>query len=82
VRLTDTTLFDEAVATTPHSGELLFEKSAARALSLAMPVVRLERPPIAVEGPGFLDVTYNLRAEQDSDSAMLTAVLKGAQETF
>jgi hypothetical protein len=42
----------------------------------------MERPPIAVEGPGFLDVTYNLRAEQDSDSAMLTAVLKGAQETF
>jgi hypothetical protein len=82
VRLTDTTLFDEAVATTPHAGELLFEKSAARSLSLAMPIVRMERPPIAVEGPGFLDVTYNLRAEQDSDSAMLTAVLKGAQETF
>jgi hypothetical protein len=82
VRLTDTTLFDEAVATTPHAGELLFEKSAARSLSLAMPVVRLERPPIAVEGPGFLDVTYNLRAEQDSDSAMLTAVLKSAQEAF
>jgi hypothetical protein len=82
VRLTDTTLFDEAVATTPHAGELLFEKSAARSLSLSMPIVRLELPPIAVEGPGFLDVTYNLRAEQDSDSAMLTAVLKGAQETF
>jgi hypothetical protein len=47
-----------------------------------MPIVRLERPPIAAEGPGFLDVTYNLRAEQDSGSAMLTAVLKGAQETF
>ena len=82
VRLTDTALFDEAVATTPHAGELLFEKSAVRSLSLAMPIVRLERPPIAVDGPGFLDVTYNLRAEQDSDFAMLTAVLKGAQETF
>jgi hypothetical protein len=61
VRLTDTTLFDEAVATTPHAGELPFEKSADRSLSLAMPIVRLERPPIAVEGPGFLDVTYNQR---------------------
>ena len=39
-------------------------------------------PPIVVEGPGFLDVTYNLRAEQDGNSAMLTAVLKGGQETF
>jgi hypothetical protein len=82
VRLTDTTLFDEAVAATPHAGELLFEKSANRSLSLLMPIVRMERPPIAVEGPGFLDVTYNLRAEQDSDTAMLTAVLKGAQEAF
>ena len=45
-------------------------------------IATTSRPPIAIEGPGFLDVTYNLRAEQDSDSAMLTAVLKGAQETF
>jgi hypothetical protein len=82
VRLTDATLFDEAIANTPHEGELLFEKSATRALSFVMPTLRPERPPVPNEGPGFLDVTYSLRGEQTSDEPMLTATLKNGVESF
>lgn len=83
VRLTDTTLLDEAIAETAHVGELLFRKSATRLLAWKMPYVRMERPPIPNEGPGFVDVTYNLRAEQGEDTtaeagAMLECTLKGA----
>jgi len=82
LRLRDTTLQAAAIAGTTHAGELLFQKSATRLLSWAMPIVRLERTGIANEGPGFIDVTFNLRAEQDASGAALTATLKGGVETF
>lgn len=82
MRFENMTLFDAAVAGTSHAGELLFEKSADRSLSWAMPAVRLERVGVPNEGPGGIDVTFNLRAEQMADAPMLTSVLKGGEETF
>ena len=82
VRLTDKTLWDAATAGTPHAGELLFQKSASRLLSLAMPIVTMEKPQVTTEGPGFIDVSYSLYAEQSDSAPALTATLKSGQETF
>lgn len=82
MRLRDMTLVDAALAKTAHAGELLFAKSATRSLSFAMPNVLLERPEINNEGPGGIDVTFNLRAHQDADDPMLTVTLKGAVDDY
>jgi hypothetical protein len=82
MRFRDTTLQAQAIAGTTHAGELLFQKSATRSLSWSMPIVRLEPAGIPNEGPGFIDQTFTLRAEQDASAAALTAVLKGGVETF
>lgn len=82
LRFRDTTLAAAAIAGTAHAGELLFQQSASRSLSLAAPIVKLERVGLPNEGPGFTDITFNLRAEQDDSDAMLTATLKGGVETF
>lgn len=82
MRFRDTTLLSAAEAQTPHAGELLFQKSSARSLSFAMPVVRLERAGIQNEGPDGIDVTFNLRAEQTDSAPMVTATLKSAISTY
>lgn len=82
MRLRDMTLVSAAQAGTSHAGELLFQKSSTRLLSWAMPKVRLERPEINNEGPGGIDVTFNLRAEQTEDAPMLTVTLKGGVDDY
>lgn len=82
LRLRDLTLVNAAEAGTAHAGELLFQKSSVRLLKFEMPVVRLERPSLPVEGPDGIDVTFNMRAEQSDSAPMVTATLKGGVATY
>lgn len=82
LRFRNSTLYDAAIAGTSHAGEILFQKSANRSLSWAMPVVRLERTGVPTEGPGGIEQTFNLRAEQTDAAAMLTVTLKGGVATY
>ena len=82
LRFRDTTLYEAAIAGTRHAGELSFTKSAARSLTLAMASVKLARTGVPNEGPGFIDQTFNLRAEQTASAAMLVATLKSAIATL
>lgn len=82
LRFRDTTLYDAAIAETPHAGELLFQASAARSLKYAMPNVRIERVGIPIDGPGFIDQTFNFRCHQDASNPMTTVTLKGAVASY
>lgn len=82
LRFRDMTLYDAAVAGTRHAGEVLFQKTADRSLKLAMASVKLARSGVSVEGPGFIDQTFNLRAEQTASAAMMVATLKSAIATL
>lgn len=68
-------LYDAARAGTPFALELLWEKTAARSLSLAAPVVYLDPVGLPVTGPGRVEMTFNFNAEQSESDPMLTATL-------
>jgi hypothetical protein len=55
---------------------LLWQKSAARSLSLQAGRVRLEPTGVPVNGPGRIEQNFNFVAAQSGSAAMLTAVLK------
>jgi hypothetical protein len=69
-------LYDQAKAGTPFAMEILWQRTAARLLSLAAPVVRLDPIGLPVSGPGRIEMNFSFRAEQSDSAAMLTAVLK------
>jgi len=82
LRIRDRTIYDAAADGTLHAGEMLWQKSATRSLSWAMPKVKLQKTGLPNEGPGFIDQTFNLRCHQDASAPMLTATLKSAIAAF
>lgn len=76
MRFLDATYYDIAVAGTAFAGEILWTKSASRSLSLAMPIMHLERMGVPVSGPGGIKQNFNFWCEQDATNPMVTAVLK------
>jgi hypothetical protein len=89
LRFTDSTYYDLATAGiagtsigTAFSGELLWQKSASRSLSLLASSMRLEAAAPPVDGPGKITQTFNFRSEQSSATAMLVATLKSSISTY
>jgi hypothetical protein len=82
LRFTDSTYYDLAVAGTPFTGEMLWSKSASRSLSLYATAMRLEPVGIPIQGPGRIQQTFNFRAEQTADAAMLVATLKSSVPSY
>lgn len=76
LRFRTAAMFDLAKAKTPFAFELLWQKSAARSLSLQAGRVRLEPTGVPVNGPGRIEQNFNFVAAQSGSAAMLTAVLK------
>jgi hypothetical protein len=82
LRFADATYYDLAVAGTAFSGEMLWQKSPARSLSLLAANMRLEPVGIPIEGPGRIQQTFNFRAEQSVTEPMLVATLKSSVESY
>jgi hypothetical protein len=82
LRFADATYYDLAVAGTAFSGEMLWQKSPARSLSLLAANMRLEPVGIPIEGPGRIQQTFNFRAEQSDTEPMLMATLKSSVESY
>jgi hypothetical protein len=82
VRFKDATYHDLGISGATFSGELLWQVSSVRSLSLLAPLMRIERTPIEVQGPGGIDVSFPFRCEADATNPMLTATLKSAVATF
>jgi hypothetical protein len=68
-------LYDGARAGTAYALELLWEKAAARSLSIAAPIVKLDPIGLPVSGPGRVEMAFNFRAEQGA-AAMVAVTLK------
>jgi hypothetical protein len=81
-RFKTATLHDLGIAASAFKGELLWQVSAARSLSLVAEAMRIERVPVEVAGPGGIDVTFPFRAEATADDAMLVATLKSPTAVF
>ena len=76
------TLDTAAIAGTEHAGELLYQKTSVRSLSLAMPLVRLERAAEEISNRGVIEQTFKLHARQNESNPLLTATLKGALASY
>jgi hypothetical protein len=77
-RFRSSTLYDLARAGTSFAMELLWQRAAARSLSIAAPLVRFDPVGLPVTGPGRIEQTFNFRAEQSDTLPMLTITLKNA----
>lgn len=78
MRFRTATQYDQARNGTAFVGELLWQRSATRSLSLMCPVMRLVPSTMKVGAPGRPTQTFEVRAEQSDTEAMLTAVIKNA----
>jgi hypothetical protein len=74
------TLYDGSQAGTTYAMELLWERTASRALSMQAPLVRLDPVGVPVSGPGRFEMTFNFRAEQTASDPMLTVVLENGTD--
>jgi len=82
LRYRDDTLDAAALAGTEHAGELLYQKSSTRLLSLAMGAVKLERQGEEVNNRGVIEQTFNLHARQTNGAPLLVATLKGGVSAY
>lgn len=76
VRFKDATYYDLAKARAAFQGEMLWNLSADRSLSILSPALQLEPAGIKVSGPGGINQTFNFRGKQTADDPMVTATLK------
>lgn len=76
IRFKDATYYDLAKARTAFEGEMLWNLSADRSLSILSPALQLEPAGIKVAGPGGINQTFNFRGKQTADDPMITATLK------
>lgn len=82
VRWKDATYHDLAISGATFSGELLWQNSASRSLSILAPLMRIERTPVEVQGPGGVETTFSFRSEADATNPMVTATLKSPTAVF
>lgn len=79
LRFRNAAMYDLAKAKTVFAFELLWEKAAARSLSLQAPRCRFAPAGVPVNGPGRIEQSFNFMASQSSSAPMLTAVLKNGK---
>jgi hypothetical protein len=82
IRFKDFAHYDRAVAGTPASIELLWQKTANRLLSIVAGVTRLERQGVEISGPGGIEQTFNFMAEQTAGAPMVAVTLKNGIATY
>lgn len=81
-RFVDETLYDYGRSSDPLDVAMEWSLDAGRGLVVTVPRLRFEKATIPFEGPGGIELTLPFRAEQDANSAMLTAMLKNTVASY
>jgi hypothetical protein len=82
VRFKDATYHDLGISGGTFKGELLWTISSVASFGMVANVMRIERTPIEIAGPGGIEVSFPFRCEADATNPMLIATLKNAIASY